>query len=695
MRVPSLQLFRFASVAFCLILAACNGGGGGGGGGGSSGGSTDGLSLSTNVLTFNAPNTSSTPPSQIITATVTGVTSGTLYIKIVSTSPAVASITNIFVTGTTTGQGTINPAPANTLGAGTHTSTITVYACTTDPNCTSGQLAGSPQTVTVTYTVTGVAASIASLSYSIGNPPVASDFTRQFNVTGYPNQNNWNTSSNVPWLSVLPTSGNAGTTTQVTASLVQAQLGVMSAGTYTGTVTITPSSGLAVTLPVTLTIPRDPHLEPGFPVQTFVTDGMYQGGPSSVFITVGNLDSDPKLEILVSAYSSGPLWAFHHDGTWLDGWPEQYGPWVGYPSLGNFSGNAGQLEVAAGYGPFFASCNADRFVFGGDGQPLPGWPRTSCNAGTTTPPQIADVDGDGLDEIFFGIDAYRANGQPLSGWPPPNQQGGSLAFGDVDGDGHDEVIVASHSQITAFKFDGSIVAGFPFQTFPSTDNSKILAGPILTADMDGDGRCEIIEVRKEQANPSRTFVRLFGADGSLKWERETLPGESVDYTTAPALADLDGDGLPEIIVQVNGALYVWHGDGTLMQGWPVRLGDRHFVGNSSPVVGDVDGDQLPDIVIVTASGDPNATNVLVFNRVGQLHPAFPKVLPLSTAMAPAIADIDLDGRNEIIVGSTLWNGYSGMYDTVYAFDLGGPAHGPILWGQVGGGPRHQYRYPPK
>jgi hypothetical protein len=695
MRGTSQQLFRFASIAFCLILAAC-GSGGGGGGGDSNGGSSGTLSLSTNALTFTAPNTSSTPPSQIITATVTGVTSGTLYIKIVSTGPAVASITNIVVTGTTKGQGTINPAPASTLGVGTHTSTVTVYACTTDPNCTSGQLAGSPQTVNVTYTITGVAASVSLLDYSIGDSPFASSLAREFNVTGYPDQN-WNAAGNVPWLSVFPMNGNAGTATQVIAYLVQEQLVVMSNGTYTGTVTITPSSGLAVTIPVTLTIARDPHLEPGFPVQTLVTDGIYHAGPESVYITVGNLDSDPKLEILVSAYSSGPLWAFNHDGTWLDGWPEEYGPWVGYPSLGNFFADAGQLEVAVGYGPFEASCNDDRFVFGGDGQPLPGWPVESCNAGHLQPPQIADVDGDGLDEIFYewyGIDAYRANGQRLSGWPPDYHEISFLAFGDVDGDSVDEVIAASHSQIMAFEFNGSTVAGFPFPTFPSTDNSKILAAPIVTADMDGDGRYEIIEVRKEQANPSKTFVRLFGADGGLKWENETLLGESVDYTTAPALADLDGDGLPEVLVQVNGALYAWHGNGTLVTGWPVRFGDRHYVGNSSPVVGDVDGDQLPDIVIVTTSYEPQ-TEVLVFNRAGQLHPAFPKMLPLATSMAPAIADIDLDGRNEIIVGSTLWEGYWDMYDTVYAFDLGGPTHGPILWGQVGGGPRHQYRYPPK
>ncbi|HSB02736.1 MAG TPA: FG-GAP-like repeat-containing protein [Anaerolineales bacterium] len=694
MRGSCQQLFRIASFAFCLILAACNGGGGGDSNNGSSR-----LSLSSNVLTFNAPNTSSTPSSQIITATVTGVTSGTLYIKIVSTGPAVASITNIIVTGTTSGQGTINPASAATLGPGIHTSTITVYACTTDPNCTSGQLAGSPQTVNVTYTITGVATSATSLSYSIGVSPVAGDLTRQFTVTGYPNQN-WIAASDVPWLSVLPANGNADTTTQVTVSLVQAQLDVMFGGTYTGTVTIAPSSRLAVTIPVTLTIARGPYLKPGFPVQTFVTDGTYGAGPESVFITVGNLDSDPELEILVSAYSSGPLWAFNHDGSWLNGWPEEYGLAVGYPSLGNFFSDARQLEVAAGYfASSYASCNADRFVFSGNGQPLPGWPQISCNAGHLGPPQIADVNGDGLDEIFFTwdtINAYRANGQLLSGWPTPsNHENYIVAFGDVDGDSVDEVIAASHSQITAFEFDGSTVAGFPFPTFPSTDSSKIRAGPILTADMDGDGRCEIIEVRKEQSNPSRTFVRLYGANGNLRWEKETLPGEYVGYSTAPALADLDGDGLPEIIVQVYGAIYVWHGNGTLMQGWPVRLGDRHDIGNSSPVVGDVDGDQLPDIVIVTYSGDPNASNVLVFNRAGQLHPTFPKVLPLSTAMAPAIADIDLDGRNEIIIGSTLWKGYWDMYDTVWAFDLGGPVHGPILWGQVGGGPRHQYRYPPK
>src|SRR5262249_32174197 len=58
-----------------------------------------------------------------------------------------------------------------------------------------------------------------------------------------------------------------------------------------------------------------------------------------------------------------------------------------------------------------------------------------------------------------------------------------------------------------------------------------------------------------------------------------------------------------------------------------------------------------------------------------------------------IADIDLDGRNDIIVASDFWNGVSGYYDKVWAFDLHGPTpYGPIQWGQFMGGPKHDGRF---
>ena len=249
MRGTCQHLLRFAPIAISLIITACGGGSSG------NGGSAGQLSLATNTLTFTAPSTNSTPPSQIVTATVTGVASGTLYIKIVSTGPAVASISDVAITTSTTGQASVYPASATTLGPGVYDSTITVYACTSDPACSSGQLAGSPQTINVTYTISGFGASPSSLNYSIGNSPIDGDLKRLLTVTAYPDRD-WSIASDVAWLSVSPTTGNTGDASQVTASLEPAQLDTLNNGTYSGSVTITPTSGPAVTVPVTQTISR-------------------------------------------------------------------------------------------------------------------------------------------------------------------------------------------------------------------------------------------------------------------------------------------------------------------------------------------------------------------------------------------------------------------------------------------------------
>src|SRR5262249_22699829 len=93
------------------------------------------------------------PPSQTVTLTLNGTVSGTLYIKIVVTGDAVSSISDVTAISTTQGRATVNPADPGLLGGGTHSSVISVSACTTDPNCTGPLLAGSPQTVNVTYQI--------------------------------------------------------------------------------------------------------------------------------------------------------------------------------------------------------------------------------------------------------------------------------------------------------------------------------------------------------------------------------------------------------------------------------------------------------------------------------------------------------------------------------------------------------------
>jgi hypothetical protein len=210
--------------------------------------------LDKSSLTFTTSLTTYTPPSQFVTATVTGV-SGPLYIKVVSTGPAVSSVSSITITSGTTGEARVYPASASTLGPGTYSSTITVSACTSGPSCTTGHLAGSPATIAVTYTIAGITASAPRLDYTIGNAPSPADFDASFAVTGYPDQT-WQATSSAPWLSLAPQSGNAVAPVQVHATVSQEAADVMFDGSYVGTITITPTSGLVLRIPVSLEVRR-------------------------------------------------------------------------------------------------------------------------------------------------------------------------------------------------------------------------------------------------------------------------------------------------------------------------------------------------------------------------------------------------------------------------------------------------------
>lgn len=240
------RVIALASAGFCL--AAC-----GGGSGSPPPTPPSTLSLSTNALTFTATSTTQTPPSQTVQATVTGVTEGTLFIRVDVTGAAVQSVTNVTTTGPTTGQATIVPASASVLGGGTHSGTITVTACTTNASCTSG-LVGTPQTINVTYRVHGGTLS-AVPPFAIGNAPLAADLARQ-SVLNLFIAENWSASTSAPWLTVNTLTGSASGTTPLSLSLAQPQLDALNNGSYSASLVVTPTIAAPISTPVTLTIAR-------------------------------------------------------------------------------------------------------------------------------------------------------------------------------------------------------------------------------------------------------------------------------------------------------------------------------------------------------------------------------------------------------------------------------------------------------
>ncbi len=454
-------------------------------------------------------------------------------------------------------------------------------------------------------------------------------------------------------------------------------------GTWTIRLRVFDSSWLSGTAYVQVTL--DNSLQPGWPRAT-------DGGPGSYHATLvaADLDGDGQNEVIAGSYY-GLLYAWRHDGTLVPGFPvaaASYGGETLTPAVGNLDDDP-ELEIVVGsdgthpYGAY-----PDLFVFNHDGTPASGWPRRSANY-ISDPPTLADVDGDGKLDILVGeedwqVHAYRGDGQAVPGWPVRVEHGQNVSgvtVADLDGDGDQEVLAANYNYLYAWHHadangDGRAerVAGWPVSVTPPTTgyNETIFVAPAV-GDVDGDGVAEVMA-----AAGSRTYfgndyqVFAWKADGQVApgWPRFVTG--TVQWSSV-ALADLDGDGILDVVAAgEDGAIQAWRGDGTAVPGFPVRFAADLSRGHSA-VVADIDGDGHPEIVTGAANG------IVVLEHDGRTKPGWPK--PVDVDRAPAAADLDGDGDLEIVAYAE--------NRSVYAWSEGVPAPSPArLWPMLGQNSQH-------
>jgi len=147
---PRIRLVGFA---FGLgMLAGC--GGGGGGGGGSGGAPAPSVTTDTASLSTSAPVTSdSTSNFLTINLAAVNAPSSGLYVAGTSTNNGISTLAPGIFTASS-GQVQVFLKAPNTLSPGTYKDTVTLHVCT-DKDC-AAQVAGSPISVSVTYTVTAI-----------------------------------------------------------------------------------------------------------------------------------------------------------------------------------------------------------------------------------------------------------------------------------------------------------------------------------------------------------------------------------------------------------------------------------------------------------------------------------------------------------------------------------------------------------
>ena len=227
--------------------------------------------------------------------------------------------------------------------------------------------------------------------------------------------------------------------------------------------------------------------------------------------------------------------------------------------------------------------------------PAPVWSHTFGGWNRSSSPTIADVNGDGRNDIIHGhqdghirvLDA--ATGVNLPGWPQMNQVrpglptaiDGSPAVGDLDKDGANEVVVPGGSTwkanqaggIVVFRRDGSIRCRF--QTGDAGNVWANTAGPDgypdgvysspALGDVDGDTYPDIVFGAWD--------LRVHALDRNCN-EISGFPVNVEDSTWgSPALYDSDDDGRLEIFIgsdQFAGGFINWSG-GEMPR---ARLGER-------------------------------------------------------------------------------------------------------------------------
>jgi len=375
----------------------------------------------------------------------------------------------------------------------------------------------------------------------------------------------------------------------------------------------------------------------------------------------------------------------------LPGWPRILGNGIhGSPAVADLDGD-GRDEIAVGLR------DGRVLLLDGHGHLLSGWPRRASHA-VYASPVFVDLDGDGALELAaYANDgrcyAWRSGGDLLPGWP--------VVLGGLPANPPRALRVAGRAALALYSITGELrlldghgdtLPGWP-RRMPSSSSTRYDRNALELADLDGDGRTEILAIAKENAalriwsaagEPLLSLdlggkgvglsvlstpegprllcttserLLLLDADGEslLEW-RSDLPGE--EFTVAATALTLEPGAPPEIFaVTDRGGVHRWDLAGASRPGWPLHLGGfiyglggaeaEIFSIQASPVPVDLDGDGRLEILV--GSRDQH---LYAFDAEGRSMPGWPRIVDDGIQARPVLAQLDGRGPAEVLVGQT-------------------------------------------
>jgi hypothetical protein len=256
-------------------------------------------------------------------------------------------------------------------------------------------------------------------------------------------------------------------------------------------------------------------------------------------------------------------------------------------------------------------------------------------------PAVADLDGDGTNEIIVPRDAllsvFHLDGEIVAQHEMPGRIWSSPVVADLRADLPGlEVAVAGRGEIAMIQANGELVPGFPFAW---RDEMRSLAAE----DIDGDGELELVAVTTSdlEANGQTDILIAVNPDGSVVdgFPPNTTGAAGCDdacyvhagYDQNLALGDVDDDGIADILAPQDNAYVSLHdGTGRAFDAAPIFEGRTKFSG-------------IRFLLDYAEAQQGWAEDEASAN---QAH---------FTDTAPAITDVDGDGTNEMVMLGSVQN----------------------------------------
>jgi autotransporter-associated beta strand protein len=164
---------------------------------------------------------------------------------------------------------------------------------------------------------------------------------------------------------------------------------------------------------------------------------------------------------------------------------------------------------------------------------------------------------------------------------------------------------------------------------------------LVASDLLSNGKTDLVV-----ANQGASSVSVLLGNGNGTFQAATSLATE-PYPAALAVADLNGDGFPDIVAACQGSVSVLlgNGDGTFKPAVDYSVGYHN-----SLAIADVNGDGKPDIVVAYNHGAVGGVQVLLGNGNGTFHAASPS--PGNPSYSVAVGAIYGDNIPDIITGDT-------------------------------------------